>query len=195
MIDIVIPHNNEEEFISMAEKLGYDGVCLLYHSFNVSKKFDSKNIKIYSEVLADSKLFNKKKPNGFVAVKSSNNDKEIMERSKSDMIFSFEDNARKDFIHQRGSGLNHIMCRLAKKNNVIIGFSLNSILNEGNIQRIMGRMKQNIKLCRKFKVRSLIASFAENPFDMRSSHDMISLFKILGMENPEFLKESDIRGM
>ena len=34
----------------------------------------------------------------------------------------------------------------------------------------------------------VIASFAQKPFDMRSGHDMISLFENLGLKNPAFLK-------
>lgn len=196
MMDIVIPANNEEEFVEIAEKLGYKALCFLYgvnEYSNVQKKVESKKIKIYTGILADSNNINKIKgkfgnTKVFVAVKSSNNDREIIEKSKADMIFSFEDSTKKDFIHQRASGINHILCKFAKKNNLIIGFSLNSILNSKNKHVILGRMIQNIKICKKFKVKPIIASFAEKPFDMRSAHDLKSLFGILGYENPNFLK-------
>lgn len=195
MIDIVIPNNNEEELIAMAEKLGYTGLYFLYNFndyLNNRKEFDKNNkIKIYTGILADSRNINKiNKLNKkvFVAIKSSNKDREVIDKSKVDMIFSFEDAVRRDFIHQRASSLNHILCRLAKEKNVIIGFSLSSILNAGNKSVVLGRMVQNIKLCRKFKVKTVIASFAQKPLDMRSNHDMISLFKSLGSENPTFLK-------
>jgi len=187
MIDIVIPNNNEEEFIVMAEKLGYTGLCFLYDSNDyMNKQFENKKIKIEIGVLGDNKNIDKikgKNEKVFVAVKSSNNDKEIMERSKADMIFSFEDALRRDFIHQRASGLNHILCRLAKENNVIVGFSLKSILISGDKHLILGRIRQNIKICRKFKVKTTIASFAREPFEMRNAHDVMSLFKILGYDS------------
>ena len=194
MMDIVIPYGNEEEFITMAERLGYTGLCFLYNFDDYQdKKFEkNKKIKIYTGILADSRNINKinklKNKKVFVAIKSSNKDREIIDRLKVDMIFSFEDAVRRDFIHQRASSLNHVLCRAAKEKNVIIGFSLSSILNAGNKSVVLGRMSQNIKLCRKFKVKTVIASFAQKPFDMRSSHDMISLFKSLGSENPTFLK-------
>lgn len=200
-MDIVIPHNNEEEFIVMAEKLGYTDLCFLY-SFNdylsKQKKSETNKIKIFEGVLADNKCIYKikaklKKDNVFVAVRSSSNDREIIEKSKPDIIFSFEDIARKDFIHQRASGLNHILCRSAKENMVIIGFSFSSILNAENKNFVLGRMMQNTQLCRKFKVRTIVASFAQNHFEMRSAHDLISLFEILGVKNPLFLKEKDIK--
>ena len=95
--------------------------------------------------------------------------------------------SKKDFIHQRASGLNHILCKSAKDKGVMIGFSLSSILNTGDKHKILGRMTQNIGSCRKCKVKMIIASFARDPFGMRSPHDLIGLFKVLGCENPSFL--------
>ncbi len=196
MIDIVIPNNNEEEFIEMAEKLGYKGLYFLYNFndfLNKQKKLElvSKKIKVYHGILADNRNINKIKAKlknkELIVIKSSKDDKEIIEKSKAGLIFSFEDSSRKDFIHQKASGLNHILCRSARENNVIIGFSINSILNAQNKNVILGRIKQNVKLCEKFKVKSVIASFATKPYEMRSIHDLISLFKILGFENPIFL--------
>ena len=144
--------------------------------------------------MADSKNINKlggrlKNKKAFIAVKSSNNDREIMEKSKADMIFSFEDSVKRDFIHQRASGLNHILCKSAKENNVAVGFSLGSILNSEKKHTILGRIIQNIKMCRKFRVKTIIASFAEKPFEMRSVHDLRSLFEILGSKTQDILKE------
>ena len=88
--------------------------------------------------------------------------------------------SRKDFFNQRLSGLDHILCKLAHDNDISIGFSLNLLLNSEYRSIILGRMMQNINLCKKFKVKTLIASFARNPYEMRSHYDMESLFNILG---------------
>jgi|TARA_Y100000310_G_scaffold194021_1_gene193999 RNase P/RNase MRP subunit p30 len=200
MIDIAIPKNNEEDFVAIAEKLGYKGLCFLYNYndyLNKQKNFETKKIKIYRGVLAENKNINKikSKPKNekvFVVVRSSSDDRKIMEGSKAHMIFSFEDNIKRDFIHQRASGLNHILCKLANENNIIMGFSLSSILNTENKHVILGRIVQNIKMCRKFKVKTAIASFAKNPYEMKSTHDISSLFYILGFKNPLFLREQDI---
>jgi RNase P/RNase MRP subunit p30 len=71
------------------------------------------------------------------------------------------------------------------KNNIALGFSLNSILNSKNKHIILGRITQNIKLCRKYKVKMIIGSFTSNPFEMRSYHDLASLFLKLGMTQKE----------
>lgn len=197
MIDIIIPYNNEEEFIAIAEKLGYKGLYFLYNLndyLDKYKKLKIKNtkIKIHIGVMVNNKEIHKvknvlKDEKAFVVIKSSTNDKDVIEKLKPDVIFSFEENAKKDFIHQRASGFNHILCKSAKDSGVMIGFSLSSILNVEDKHKILGRMMQNIDLCRKYKVKMLIASFAKDPSGMKSPHDLISLFKVLGCENPSFL--------
>ncbi|MCH8004197.1 MAG: hypothetical protein IH934_06225 [Nanoarchaeota archaeon] len=189
MIDFVTPNNNEEEFISIADKLGYKELSFLYNIndyLDKQKKFKIKNtdIKVDIGILADNRsiyeIKNKlKDEKAFIVVKSSTNDKDIIERLKPNIIFSFEENTRKDFIHQRASGLNHILCKSAKENNVTIGFSIKSILDAENKQEILGRMMQNMKLCRKYKIKTIIASFAQKPLEMRNVHDLASLFEIL----------------
>ena len=192
MIDFVMPNNNEDEFIAIAEKLGYKSIYFLYSLddyLNKQKKLEEidNKIKIHRGILADKKTIykienNLKGKDVFIAIKSSIKDKEIIEKSKIDMVFSFEESSRKDFIHQRASGVNHILCKSAKENNVIIGFSVKSILDAENKHEILGRMMQNIKLCKKFEVKIAIASFAENPFEMRGIHDLASLFSKLGVK-------------
>ena len=188
MTDIVIPDNNEEEFIAIASKLGYKTLYLLYNYENYQSKkknfADIANIKIVNGILADNKNLKKiknKMEEGsvFVAAKSSDKDMEIMEGSLANLIFSFEENQRRDFMHQRASGLNHILCGLARKNNITLGFSFTSILNAKNRHEILGRMMQNLRMCKRFKVKTIIASFAKNPYEMRSMHDLRSLFKVL----------------
>ena len=188
MMDIVIPNNNEEEFIAIARKMGYKTLYFLYNYDDYRSKrknfADIPSIKIVNGVLADSKnlkkIKNKMAEGGvFVAAKSSDADRGIMEGSLADLIFSFEENQRRDFIHQRASGLNHILCSLARKNSITIGFSFTSILNAKDRHEILGRIMQNLRMCKQFKVKTVIASFAKNPYEMRSMHDLSSLFKIL----------------
>ncbi len=187
-MDIVIPGNNEEEFIAIARKLGYKTLYFLcnYEDYQSKKKnfANIPSIKIVNGILDDGKNLKKikNKTEGgsvFVAAKSSDKDMEIMEGSLANLIFSFEENQRKDFIHQRASGLNHILCSLARKNNITIGFSSTSILSAKDRHEILGRIMQNLRLCKRFKAKTIIASFAKDPYEMRSMHDLRSLFKVL----------------
>ena len=93
--------------------------------------------------------------------------------------------SRKDFMHQRNSGLNHVLCALAKENNVAVGFSFSSILHAEKRERVLGRIMQNIKLCRKYKVPMVIGSFAKDSWDVRNEKDLKAFFQVLGMTGKE----------
>lgn len=187
--DIVIPKNNEAEFIEVAAKLGIKKLILLYDfdgydEEKIQKKLDSaENKKVNIEIgfLVSQKNLNKAaKISRFLAAKSSEKDRFFIESKKVKIIYGFEESGKKDFMHQRASGLNHILCELAAKNHVAIGFSYSSITNNKNPAVIIGRMMQNIGLCRKYKASQTIASFSSNPFELRQPHDIISLFRLLG---------------
>ena len=122
-------------------------------------------------------------------VRSSGDDQVIFERLKPDMVCGLESVANKDRIHFKISGLNQILCKLANKNKVIVGFSFSSILNAEHRPRILGRIIQNIKFCRKYKVITSFASFAKTPFEMRAAHDLIAFLIVLGM-HPSKAKSS-----
>jgi len=107
-----------------------------------------------------------------------------------DVLVSPEKGITKDFFHYRNSGLNHVLCNLAKKNKIAIGFSFNEILNSSGIERsmILGRMMQNVKLCRKYKVSMVIASFARNEFELRSLDSLKAFGSCIGMNPGEIEK-------
>jgi RNase P/RNase MRP subunit p30 len=92
---------------------------------------------------------------------------------------------RKDKLNQRDSGLNQVLCTLAKENNTAIGFSFSSVLNSTRRSEVIGRIVQNIILCRKYKVRMVIGTFAVCERDVRNLKDVQAFFKALGMTGKE----------
>ena len=105
----------------------------------------------------------------------------FFESKKTEIITSLETSLTKDKTHFKDSGLNHVLCKLAKKNNIAIAFNFNNILNAKKQYIILGRIRQNIMLCRKYKIPMIIVSFANTPFEMRNPKDFISLGISLGM--------------
>lgn len=200
-MDIVLPKNNEAEFIEIASKLGIKKLYFLYNfdeyggqkvQHRLESIKDHKNINIEIGFIANQKNLNKVfKQSRLIVVKSSDKDRYFIESKKTRAIYGFEETHKKDFLHQRASGLNHIMCELAKKNNVAVGFSYSLLFNKNPIlaSMIIGRMIQNISLCQKYKVKIVISSFSDKPFDMRSYYDTKSLFVMLGMDR-EKINES-----
>ena len=91
----------------------------------------------------------------------------------------------KDDLHYRSSGLDQVLCKLMNKNNIALGISLDALNNYVEIGRVM----QNISLCRKYKVKILIFSFAKEIYQLRSRIDIESLLKVLKMDSRQ-IKEA-----
>jgi RNase P/RNase MRP subunit p30 len=126
----------------------------------------------------------------FVIVKGGNDkvNRLAVSSRKVDILLDPHVGYRKDFMHNRNSGLNQVLCKLARDNNVAIGFSFSNILHSKDY-REFGRIMQNIKLCRKYKIKMIVGNFAKSKLDVRELSDVYSLFKVLGMTGKE-LKES-----
>ncbi|QQG38683.1 MAG: hypothetical protein HYS32_03710 [Candidatus Woesearchaeota archaeon] len=107
----------------------------------------------------------------------------FFESKKTEIITNLENHEKKDYLNQKNSGLDQVLCKLAKKNKIAIAFNLPLILK--NQPEILGRIKQNIKLCRKYKIPMVLVSFAKDYLDMRNPTDLISLGISLGMTQKE----------
>ena len=101
------------------------------------------------------------------------------------IITGLEKIERVDSLHQRRSGFNQVLAKIAKKNKIALVFNFNDIIDSKKKSQIMGRISQNIKICRKYKVEMIIASFAKYKYQMRNPSDLMSLFILLGMTPKE----------
>lgn len=192
MIDVVFPKGNEKEFVEMASRLGYDSICFCYDikEFKKKKKEDSKIKILYGVVCNGKDTAKARQLSDFVFVRSSEKNRGVFDHSKPDLVFGLEDSTRADFIYWRNSGLNQVFCKAAKKNDIIIGLSMDILLNSRNKARVLGRFMQNIKLCKKYKVKAVIGSFSSEPLMMRNGSDLRSLGTVLGMSTAQ-VKEMD----
>ncbi len=116
--------------------------------------------------------------------------REVIESSAIDILLSPERGVKKDSFHHRNSGLNNVICRLAKRKKIAIGFSFNEVLINKGAKRaeIIGRMMQNVRLCRKYQLRMVLGSFAKNKWQMRLKNDLISFGVVLGMHQKEAIE-------
>lgn len=94
-------------------------------------------------------------------------------------IYNNENEEEKDFIHQRRSGLNHVILADLTEKGVGILFSY-SELQKANAKRkslILGRIMQNIKLCKKYKVNYSFACLGDIS-SIRSKYDVSALDRL-----------------
>lgn len=200
MYDIVLPSNNESEFIEIASRLGIKKLYFLYDfdyydEQSSSKKLEQltdKKINIETGFIVNQKNLKRADNKSKVLVaKSSSNDRFFIESKKIKMIYGFEELCKKDYVSQRASGLNHVMCEMLNKNKLNVGFSYSLLFKKSSQEAsiLMGRMLQNIRLCQKHKVGMVAGSFSSEPFDLRAPHDVMSLLSVLGMDR-KIIKES-----
>ena len=107
--------------------------------------------------------------------------RKILENKKVNILLSPEHGYKKDKLEQRDSGLNHILCRIAQQNSISIGIDFQEILNkrdEGKKQLAehLARIMQNIKLCRKSKVKMILMNTAGT-----DDYGLRALLSTLGM--------------
>ncbi|MBI5392797.1 hypothetical protein HZA96_02915 [Candidatus Woesearchaeota archaeon] len=183
--DIIIPNNNEEQFIKIAEALGYKSLCFLctIDNFQKRKSFqENTKLQIISAILATKKDFSKAKKYPVLIIYEADavNNRQLIENEKPAAIINIEKFERKDTIKQRSSGLNNVLAELMVRNKIQLAFSLQDI--KQNNEEYLGRVMQNIILAQKHKIGSIIASFATHPYQMKNPKDIISFFVTLGMD-------------
>lgn len=111
--------------------------------------------------------------------------RKAVEDKNVDILMGPEKIRNRDFMHYRDSGLNQVLCRLARENKIRIGFNFNDVLKSEDRKNILGRMIQNVRLCRKFRVKMVLISGAKNELEMRASRDLISFGICIGMSPGE----------
>jgi len=163
-MDIAFPKKNEKRFLEIASRLNIE--VKFAYSFKGNFKVDN--------ILISNK-----------GTRKNFEDKQIK------MFFDLEDLPGRDSLHQRSSGLNQILAKIAHDKGKVVGFNFSAILNASDEKRalLLGRMRQNVKLCRKYKVKMFIGSFASDPYELRSKYELRAFGVMLGM-NPKEIKDS-----
>ena len=101
------------------------------------------------------RLINKVESPVVVLAQNDDFNRKLLENAKFDILLSVEEGDRKNKVRQTDSGLNHVLAKIAAKNNVAIGLDLISIKSLGQKQKAerLSKIMQNIKVCRKAKTK------------------------------------------
>jgi len=89
----------------------------------------------------------------FNGTQKSNESEKISDDKKVSMLVLSHTN-KKDKLKQRDSGLNHVLCKIAKENNIILAIDMNELTKTQDKKekaKILSRIIQNIKLIKKAK--------------------------------------------
>jgi hypothetical protein len=160
---VYVTQENQDRFIEKAISLGYEEITLIYE-----KK--PQNIPTHSQIKIKTGLIEKK---GFDEILLLGTSISALPK-KATLLVNNEFDTEKDFVHQRRSGLNHVFIKECKKKNITLLLNISKLrslpLEKQGI--ILGRMKQNAKLARKYGVSFEVVSMARNVEEIRSRGDM-----------------------
>jgi len=199
MFDIVCSIKNKDKFKERGKELGFDKVFFLESFEKASGKADMLLISANSPRELTRKIAKAvgKHKDKTIVVLGSNDDvnRTALESKQVDVLLSPEHARKYDFTHYRNSGLNQVLCKIAAKNNKAIGINFNEIKKakakaESKEKALkLGRIMQNIRLCLKYNVKMLLASFSSKPVDMANALDLLSFARAIGM-SPKQAKDS-----
>ncbi len=182
-----------EDNLNLLSKLGWDGVCF---TENYSKKFsrfaekikqlkESSELEIYSGAIV-SKPVRRNARNALdkadiIFVVGEN--REASECWEIDVISRPEQSAERDFMKQRDSGIDHIISRFMAEKSIALELNFSDILHSGGRGRatLIGRMRQNILLARKYRIPLITTTGSNDIFDLRGPLEHISMGKVLGL--------------
>lgn len=106
----------------------------------------------------------------------------ILEAPEADILINHDIQGR--------PGINHVLARLAKKNDVAIGFDLNSLMMSYRLGRIQefSALSDTAALVRRFGAPFVLTSGAKDPWDLRSSSELIAFGRQLGFTEAQARK-------
>ncbi|MEA3255384.1 MAG: RNase P subunit p30 family protein [Candidatus Altiarchaeota archaeon] len=200
--DLNVDARGFEGKIELAGRLEWDGICLV-------KDFDS-GFKSFSEEIAGVKKksvidillgarISTKIP-GEIQKKSraaleyadlilADGGDEDVNRVASecwevDVLCHPEKGVQKDYTSQRSSGLNHVSARFMAERYIALELNFSEILCTYGVVRsqVMGRMRQNVMLARKYGVPLIISSGAVGKSALRSPRELMAVGLTLGMD-------------
>ena len=207
-------YDNDSALVKEANKFGWDYLNLNYSPDNFEKVLDYKDDLIDELSSVDFNQTYRSKKTNFEHAKlsiginilnaNSNEIRKIINkyRNKSNYISclggdlkinrSVCENYRIDvlsrpYYKRRDSGMNHVLAKEAKRNNVAIELCFRDILNNHLRYRanVISSFKEILKFHRKFKFPLILTTDSKSIYDVRSTRDVVSFFKSIGFSNEE----------
>jgi RNase P/RNase MRP subunit p30 len=91
--------------------------------------------------------------------------------------------SRRDNLHHRNSGLDSTSAKLCAKHEVLVGINLANLRTLDPV--ILGRVMQNIALCRSHGARMTVYTNAQREEELATPEDIMALLRTLGMSTQQ----------
>ncbi len=197
-------HINPEdlETVNIAERLGWGGICVV-------KDFDT-NLREFSERIK--LLKEKSKVELFIGAEIKTEiPQEIPKKARTaleyvdiilvsggvegvnravsecweiDILCHPERTGEKDQMDYKNSGIDHVTAKFMSERFIAIEINFSEVLNSSGVlrSRILGRMRQNLVLAKKYNVPVVITSGARDVWGLRAPRELIAFGISLGMK-------------
>ena len=120
----------------------------------------------------------------------------FLESTQIDFLADPQNNISKlkiDFIHHFNSGLNQVLCKLAKEKNIGLIFSLNfTEQRTKNILREFGRINQNLKFARKYELPVYINFIVEKKEQVKFISQIKAMNSIFDVSNEQRMQTVNV---
>ena len=183
------------EVIETLENFNFSGACIFYdantYDESILNEFEELNesttLKLYHGICIDEtnpQLLRKhiqryyKKVDLIMA--NGNNDKINRAISESPQI----DIINRPYMNKRNSGINHVLAKFFKENNITVNINLKDILsNRGYYKaKLLNQINQLLMLQNKYQFRCILSSGSTSFYDVRSPRSMILLSQLMDMD-------------
>lgn len=181
--DICIPNGNEQEFLTLARRLGTKSILFLYENKKEIKKEQLEKLKQDNQdiqINAANLIIKNTNKQGMNFAKAN---LQTIENKFISHLYDLESYDEKDNHHYRRSGMNQALAKKIKEFNKTIIIGIEQLIITKEPQLIIGRIQQNLELAKKYELRVAIASMASKPENMRAEKEMQALIKTLGHEH------------
>lgn len=187
-----VPFEQSSEFGVMARKLGIKKILWLleYDQALLYKPKIDAGVAIQPAILTHGVLSAKKtavarsKSIPIICSVDAHSIRQVIDAKRADMIYGVEASVEHtNHTHHRHSGMNQIIGKLLKKQQITYAFTWEQIrqaITQGN-DKILGKMMQNLSILNKCGSNISLVSFATHPYEMRSGLDMYSMLIVLGV--------------
>lgn len=182
MIDIVFV-GEEQKALAMAEKLGLKKLVVAYSYGTDKKRVEGINSGVEVVFGIDAKageIKKAKQKSDIVLYKAEGNYQDVLMKHKPDIVYGLEEVFFKDKMHYRMSGLNQVIAKICVKNRIIIGVDFSRLSHAYGVYgaKVLGRVKQNLRIADKYGVKIFLGSFCRdgNLKDLNCVKEMFNVF-------------------
>ncbi len=183
-MDFAVPEGNEKEILARAKELGSE-LILLYEIKTKKDLPKGGGVLIKAEKITDPNRADKFPPKTPIVVASTNEETIRAACSKRNITYitHLATSTGRDHTHYRRGNINQVIAKLCKENKIgyIIDFSRILELEGWGRELLIGRIKQNIRIFKKYEVPIQVASFAKNEYELRNPKDLEAFGRVLGI--------------